>query len=211
MNKLIIFDIDGTLLDSVVFNVKALNRTLEAMGFGYRVEEALVRTYLGCTGEAFYEGVLDDETRPHWEAIRQYNRQHNGEMMLQYGKGFEDVKQTFKNLKKEGMQIALYSNCSRAYMDRAIQVVGVEEWVDYHECVKDYGIEKPQLIKKIIKHFESTDAVVVGDRIHDYEAALANGIPCIGVMYGYGKEEMVACDYHLYRMGELVELLKRIG
>ncbi|MGL4735856.1 MAG: HAD family hydrolase [Cellulosilyticaceae bacterium] len=211
MNKLVIFDIDGTLLDSVLFNVKGLNQTLEAMGFKHRVDEMLVRAYLGCTGEDFYAGVLDSETRVHWEAIRAYNRKYNGELMLRYGRGFKGVKKTIENLKNAGAKIAIYSNCSRVYMDRAIQVVGIGEWVDYHECVKDHGIEKPELVEKIIDHFGGVDAVVVGDRIHDYEAALANEIPCIGVMYGYGCDEMVDCDYHLYRMEELVEILKRIG
>ncbi|MGL4344485.1 MAG: HAD family hydrolase [Cellulosilyticaceae bacterium] len=211
MKDLVIFDIDGTLLNSVKFNVKALNYSLEMLGYEHRVSEEVVKQYLGCTGEVFYKGVLSEECELDWERIREYNRAHNGEIMLKYGKAFDGVKETFIALKERGIKIALYSNCSRMYMDRAMQLMGVEEWVDYHECVKDCGIEKPQLIHKILEYFDTKNAVVVGDRIHDYEAAIANGIGCVGVMYGYGKKEMTACRYKLYNMRELMALLREIG
>ena len=52
--------------------------------------------------------------------------------------------------------------------------------------------------------------MVVGDRIHDIEAAHWNHIPCIAALYGFGQEEeMKEADYTLYSIKELPALLDK--
>lgn len=51
-------------------------------------------------------------------------------------------------------------------------------------------------------------ALLVGDRCHDIEGAHANGLPCLGVLYGYGsREELSAAEYIAGSVRELSELL----
>lgn len=208
--RVIIFDIDGTLLNSVYFNVENMNNTLEHFDYVYRVSEERVRGYLGCTAEEYYKGVLDESCVERWEEIRAYNRAHMAEAMAAYGKEFEGVENTFSILHKRGYKLVLYSNCSRAYMESALDVLGIRNYVDYAECVKDNGLAKPQLLAKILKMYEGCKGVVVGDRIHDIEAAHWNHIPCIAALYGFGQEEeMKEADYTLYSIKELPALLDK--
>lgn len=208
--RLIIFDIDGTLLDSVRFNVENMNSTLKHFGYTYRVSEECVKGYLGCTAEDYYKGVLDQSCVENWEAIRAYNRAHMAQTMALYGKGFEGVEETFSILYKAGYKLVLYSNCSRAYMEAALDVLGIRAYVDYSECVKDHGLVKPLLLAKILKLYEGYQGVVVGDRIHDVEAAHWNHIPCMAALYGFGQEEeMQEADYRLYHIKELPALLDK--
>lgn len=208
--QLVVFDIDGTLLDSVCFNVENMNHTLEHFQYTYRVQEACVRNYLGCAAEEYYKGVLDESCVENWEAIRAYNRANMAETMKKYGKSFEGVAEVFALLKNKGYKLVLYSNCSRAYMEAALDVLGIRENIDYAECVKDHGLAKPNLLAKILKMYKDCKAVVVGDRVHDVEAARDNHIPCIGALYGFGKkEELKEAEYVLKSIKELPDVLDK--
>ncbi|MDA3730675.1 HAD family hydrolase [Niameybacter massiliensis] len=205
--KLVIFDIDGTLLDSVCFNTFNMNRTLEKMGYDYRVTEEIIRNNLGGTAEDFYKAVLDESCYSDWEIIRAENRAHIREAMAEYGHVFPGVIETFKTLYEEGFILVLYSNCSRLYLEGALEVTGVKPYVDYTECVKDNGLEKPELIKKILGLYKGLNALIVGDRIHDMEAAKINDIPYVAALYGFGKHEIEHATYKVEAISELIPLL----
>ena len=206
--KLIIFDIDGTLLDSVAFNTYNMNQTLEEMGYSYRVNETLIRSHLGEKAEDFYKNVLDNTCYKDWQTIRATNRARVEEAMKNHGKAFPGVVETFKTLYEEGYKLVLYSNCSRLYLEAALKVLGIADFVDYTECVKDNGLEKPVLIKKILEMYKGYEAVVVGDRIHDKEAARDNKLPYIAALYGFGKEEIKESKYQIENISGLIGLLK---
>ena len=206
--QLIIFDIDGTLFDSVAFNTNNINRALEVLGYTYRVTADVVRSNLGCTAEDFYQGVLDHETFKDWRRIRQEARAHVGEMIATYGKSFEGVYETFEALAARGMKLVLYSNCSRPYLEAAVECIGIGPFLDYTECVKDNGLTKSELIAKILKRYPGLPAVVVGDRIHDKEAAEANGLPCIAAYYGFGRDEMKDVLHKIEHMEDLLQIIE---
>lgn len=207
--KLLIFDVDGTLLDSVRFNCENINLTLKELGYTSRVSEAKVRSHLGCTAEDFYTGVLEDECVEQWQEIRTCTRKRTQEMMRCHGRPFDGVSDTFKKLKEKGMTLVLYSNCSRPYLETAVEVTGIEPYIDYAECVKDNGLTKIELIHKILGKYPGKKAAIVGDRSHDLEAAVANQLPCIGAMYGFGQKEMTNAPYKIYNMKELVQLFDK--
>lgn len=206
--KLIIFDVDGTLLNSVAFNTYNMNQTLEQMGYHYRVSEEQVRSHLGEKAEDFYKNVLDETCYKEWETIRRINRIHLEEAMQKYGKAFDFVEETFKALYEAGYILVLYSNCSRLYLESAIEVLGIKEFIDYAECVKENGLEKPELIHKILSRYKGYEAVVVGDKIHDMEAAKLNNIPYIAALYGFGEAQIKEATYQIENIGQLIELLK---
>ena len=206
--KLIIFDIDGTLLNSVAFNTYNMNQTLEEMGYSYRVNETQIRSHLGEKAEDFYKNVLDEVCYKNWRTIRATNRAHVEEAMKNYGKAFDGVLETFKTLYEKGYTLVLYSNCSRLYLESALKVLGIKDFIDYAECVKDNGLEKPNLIKKILQMYKGYEAVIVGDRIHDMEAASINELPYIAALYGYGEEEIKGAKYQIENIGQLIDLLK---
>lgn len=207
--SLVIFDVDGTLLDSIVFNTVNINLALERLGFAYRVTEQCVGANLGCTAEDFYQAILDEDTYKNWELIRSEARKQLEEVMLSHGRGFLGVKDTLKKLHEHHIKVILYSNCSRLYMDSAIACTQVEEYLTYTECVKDYGIQKPELIAKILKLYPEEQGIVVGDRIHDLEAANANNLPFVAAYYGYGKEELKVAKMGIHKISELLSLIEK--
>ena len=74
------------------------------------------------------------------------------------------------------------------------------------------GYSKADVIRDALGRADITDragVVMVGDRHHDVEGAHAVGLPCIGVLYGYGeREELMAC--HADGIVEDVEELRAV-
>ena len=200
---MIILDIDGTLFDSVNFNTQNLNTTLKHFGYTYRVTEEVVRKNLGCTAEDYYKNVLNQESYKEWEQLRAYARLHVGEMIKQYGKAFDGVKETFEMLHNRGIKLILYSNCSRLYLDHAVDRMGISPFITYAECVKDNGLTKIALVDKILKMYPNEKAIIVGDRWHDVEAAKANHLPSVAATYGFGDDDMSLADTAITCISEL--------
>ena len=72
---------------------------------------------------------------------------------------------------------------------------------------------KSQVVRQALEMLqvrERSEAVLVGDRMHDAEGAQNNGIACIGVTFGFGGRDELACagvDQIVDTMEELRELL----
>ena len=71
------------------------------------------------------------------------------------------------------------------------------------------GARKADVVRRALDHAEDRSSVVmVGDRRHDVEGARENGIPCIGVLYGYGSREELAVAGASFITEDLVGLKK---
>ena len=70
------------------------------------------------------------------------------------------------------------------------------------------------LINDIIRELKAGEAVVAGDRIHDFEAARQNGLIAIGVTYGYGGDEVEQADFCAdtvdQALGHILRCLRKI-
>jgi phosphoglycolate phosphatase-like HAD superfamily hydrolase len=75
-------------------------------------------------------------------------------------------------------------------MDCVSEVFGLDRWLDHRDCVGDNATRernKPALVGVALRELGGSRGVMVGDRIHDGEAAAANGLWFIGCTYGYGE------------------------
>ena len=68
---------------------------------------------------------------------------------------------------------------------------------------------KIELIRKIKDRFGGMEAAVIGDRIHDIEAARETGSLSIGVLFGYGKDEPEQADMTIRKFNDLLDIFDR--
>jgi len=206
--KVIIFDFDGTLMQSVKFNYISINKALKELGHNCEAREEDIRGHLGEIAEEFYGNILPKEAAHDWQNIRMTNRKLSGEYILKHAEAFPGVKETLKELKNRGYKVVLYSNCSEAYFVNSIKALELEDIFDYKEYVSQNNIPKIKLVKKISDIFGGAKCAVVGDRIHDVEAARENGFVSVGCLYGYGKEEPKEADVTIENFEELLKVFK---
>lgn len=195
---LIIFDIDGTLINSskgiinsVKYAVKKLSlkptNSFEYKWFLGGSPNKMYKEFFGCTSQ---EAI--NATSLH----RKYGREH-GYLESELYPGIIDL---LNILKKHNVRMAVATLKGQKIADKILK----------HHKIYDYFIDvvgmdtnetftKPQIIKMILDRHSSKNPVMVGDTIYDLEGARCNLIKFIGVSYGYGftkNESNLCCLCH---------------
>lgn len=192
------FDMDGTLLNSGDFGVVAITRAFESLiasgrlpGLSAAPEAALIRAQIGKPPSDFYRELLPPALIERAPELHHQTTLHEREFLTTgIGKLFEGTLEVLETLKQAGLRLALVSNCSQPYMDCVVEQFGLDRWLDFRACVGDRAVpgrNKMALVGAAQAAIGSKRGVMVGDRVHDAEAAHANGMWFIGCSYGYGE------------------------
>jgi phosphoglycolate phosphatase-like HAD superfamily hydrolase/uridine kinase len=204
--SLLIFDLDGTILDTVQPTLFSIKRAYQKMGVECSITAEQVSTIIGLTSEKFYQAVAPAALRIPWQILRQKVRDEYTEALPVYGRLFQGVISTLYELKKRGYRLALASNSGRLWFEKAIETFNLKKYFDVMYCAEAAGLNKIEIIKQICLKLDCSYAAVIGDRLADIEAAHANGLLSVGVRYGYGGNECSAADFVLCDFPQLLEV-----
>ena len=193
MIKAVIFDVDGTLVDSVDAHAKTW---LEAFAkFGHVFEFGAVRSQIGKGGDQLmpvFLSVAEIETRG--KAIEEHRARLLKEYYLPGIEGFPQVRQLFQRLQADGIKTVLASSAKgeelRSYKEKA----GISDLVEEETSSDDAERSKPHgdIFEAALAKLPGVsphDAVVVGDTPYDAEAAAKAGLSTIGVLGGAFSEK----------------------
>ncbi|HNY35959.1 MAG TPA: HAD hydrolase-like protein [Candidatus Pacearchaeota archaeon] len=207
--ELLIFDFDGTIFQTIKPEIEAVKRAFSELGLNLDNIEEKVRGYIGKTSEEAYKSILPPDKDLKWEELTEKVRMYRHSTILEYGEVFPDVAKTLQTLKERGYKIVLYSNASANYFKEVVSFLNIGKFFDYTECMEENNLTKAELIKKIRTRFAELNAAVVGDRIHDIEAAKENSIISVGALYGYNKEEAQKADLTISKFTDLLTIFDR--
>ena len=192
--KAVLFDMDGTLLDTLEDLCDSTNHALAQMGYPLRgIEE--IRRFIGNGAEkqirrAVPEGTSEGKIMETLAAFRAYSQDHC-QIKTKVYDGLLDV---LSELKEKGVKMAVVSNkpdaavkkLSREYFgDRLDYAIGPSDGV---RC-KPY----PDMAEEALKALgvEKKDAVFVGDSEVDVQTGLNAGLDVIAVSWGFRSREVV--------------------
>lgn len=192
--KAVLFDMDGTLLDTLEDLCDSTNHALAQMGYPLRgIEE--IRRFIGNGAEkqirrAVPEGTSEGKIMETLAAFRAYYQDHC-QIKTKVYDGLLDV---LSELKEKGVKMAVVSNkpdaavkkLSREYFgDRLDYAIGPSDGV---RC-KPY----PDMVEEALKALgvEKKDAVFVGDSEVDVQTGLNAGLDVIAVSWGFRSREVV--------------------
>jgi len=206
LNKAIIFDLDGTLLQTHHHSCHAAHETLCALDLP-DVPDALVMRHIGEPADVFLRAIAPDYPDPaEFERLFDENEQA---ALRRVGKLYDGVPELLQHLADSGYQLAICSNGSREYVETALATTGIRPFFSRLACAGEYA-GKVAAVAAIIREWSSELAVVVGDRVHDMDAARANGVPFIAAMYGYGGAEMDEVDFRAQSPRDMIRLLEQL-
>jgi len=212
--RAVLFDLDGTLLDTVADITAALNgalaeqlavalsesevRTLIGRGVPSLIERALARVPGGESADA---GRLLERYHAHYEQI-----QRSGRMRT---RPFPGVARGLAELHSLGLKIAIVTNKPDKASGDLLKRLRLEHWID--ELVGgDSGYRKPEPQPLLLAckrlGVSPGEAVMVGDSLIDVLAARAAGIRVLCVPYGYNEGEdprTLPCDGFVESIDEL--------
>lgn len=185
--KLVIFDLDGTLVDSSIGILKAIEQTIienklpklddetKASFIGPLVFDSFKRVY----------GYNDDLTNN----FTQYYRNIYKKYFLNECKIYDGIIELLQYLKEQNCYISIATYKKDDHAKKLISDLNINRYFDY---ILGSDLEskktKQDIIKENIAHFNLTqqDCIMIGDSIHDAKGAMECGIDFIGVTYGFG-------------------------
>jgi phosphoglycolate phosphatase-like HAD superfamily hydrolase/uridine kinase len=207
--ELLIFDLDGTISSTTRPIYEAVKRAFARLNLTLSMTAEEMEKYFGAPSPEFYIALTPPGSNATWQEIKEKIHEEQAETYRQYGETYPGVKETLKILRKREYKLALFSNSTPGYFDTVIDALEIREYFDYTECIGENNLTKSGLAGKIRKEFGNPRTAVVGDRIHDLEAARDNDSLSIGSLYGYGGSEPEQADFTISKFTELLDIFDR--
>ena len=209
--SLVLFDLDGTLVDSRPGIVHSLRLALEGAGI-VLPEDHDFTWCIGASLWKIFEHYMQTTDRHLLEgAVASYRHIYRDGPMFEYDV-YDGVLQTLADLRQRGTRIAIATAKVHEYAREIIAVSELAASIDhvYGSELDGRNVEKRDLIRMILheERIEAHRVVMIGDRHHDIDGALANGVAAIGVTYGYGSPDELA--HANARVGQASELVSAI-
>jgi phosphoglycolate phosphatase len=208
----LLFDLDGTLTDPKPGITGCIRFALENLKASCPTDDLLAR-YIGPPlRRTFAELLSTTDTEVIENAITLY-RQRFADIGLYENEVYEGIPELLEQTKEAAVYIATAK--PRVYAERIVAHFGMS-----HHFQKVYGAEldgrwenKADLLRHLFaeENILPEDAVMIGDRAVDIEAARANGVASIGVLWGYGTHnelEKAGADHLCRTPDELSLVLK---
>jgi len=203
------FDLDGTLVDTVQDIADALNYALKR----YEIKSLTVKDIMNMVGEGLsrlVEKALPIEKIHLRDNVMKSFIEYYSEHLTDKSKEYPHVKETLGNL--TGFKKAVISNKREELSKRLLEELGLSEYFDLIIGSDTAGERKPSPVPVLyaITRLGSNpeESIIVGDSNYDIEAGEKAGVKTVAVTYGYRpKESLTEADYIVDDIRELVPLV----
>jgi phosphoglycolate phosphatase len=187
--SLVVFDLDGTLVDSASDIAEAVNRTLLDWSLP-RVEESVIRGWIGDGARALVTSAFAhagkaielDEVMPGFMV-------HYADCLLLYPTVYPGVVETLRALREKKVAVAVCTNKPERFVRPLLDALDLGQ---YFECIVGGDTlpeRKPSAVPllHVVDHFglQPSQCLMVGDSATDLQTAQAAGVPMALVTYGY--------------------------
>jgi phosphoglycolate phosphatase len=194
----VIFDWDGTLVDSLQGIVSSLRDASIQMQLPARSEQRM-RDIVGLgLPEAILALYPELTNAADQQRFRQLYSRFFQENQTMFAPFFPGVKEGIAALRDAGLQVAVATGKSRPGLDRALAAMQVESWFDITRCADETASKPhPLMLQQIIAHWNlpADHCVMVGDTEYDLLMAQAMPMDAIAVNYGaHPSERLLACE-----------------
>ncbi len=191
-NKLVVFDLDGTLNKTDLYSVPAHKKALAEYGIFDKTDEFII-SKIGARGQDAVQGLLngcDEQTG--YEYLKKVS-QYEYEFIADYSGEFDGISEMLDKLKSNGYETAVCSNASERYIRMVLNALKLIDKIDYIQPLLP-DMTKDDTLCLLLNKVNPEKAAMVGDRIYDKLAAKHNNIPFIGCLYGFEQSEVCDAD-----------------
>ncbi len=190
MSRLLVFDLDGTLVDTAPDLVNALNVALAAERLD-PIPLARARDLIGAGARALIErGLkLNNRTLPESriDDLLQIFLTYYGQHIADHSRPYPGLDEQLMALGDQGWRFAICTNKIESYSVQLIEALRMRHWFEAICGSDTFAFKKPdpRHLTETIALAGGGPAIMVGDSNTDVATARAAGIPVIGVTFGY--------------------------
>lgn len=191
-----IFDLDGTLLDTLGDLAASVNYALQTCGMPQHCIDD-VRRFVGNGVRLLMErAVPDGAANPRFEEAFTTFRQHYLEHSLDTTRPYDGIMEMLQALRSRGFRTAVVSNKFYAATQELCQhffADSIEVAIGEHEAEDIRKKPAPDTVNEALRQLgvSREHAVYVGDSDVDVATAAASGMPCISVLWGFRDREFL--------------------
>ena len=207
-----LFDLDGTLIDSVRLILDSYHHTLREHQLPAR-DDAYWLAGVGTPLRVQFQDYAEDPA--YLEQLvatyRNYNLANHDQMVTIY----PGVAEMMAAVRATGARTALVTSKNREGALRGLRLTGLESFLDVLVCADDVVRPKPdrEPVDKAVAQLGATaaDAIFVGDSVHDIQAGHAAGVATAAALWGpFSRAGLTpsAPEFWLARPGDLLPLLR---
>ena len=207
---LIIFDWDGTLMDSIGLIVDSMHVAGETHGF--KTTDKAVKDIIGLSLmngiKILYPQANDAQLLEIQQTYAEYYIANSHSTPL-----FEPIEHMLQTLQQQGKTLAVATGKKRKGLDRVLDASDSHDYFAITRCADESGSKPdPQMLTDILDYTQQqvSDAVFIGDSIYDIQMATALGMTSIAVNYGTATSAELAAQNPTYQVDTpqaLVDLL----
>ena len=180
----VVFDIDGTLVDSNYHHTLAWSRAFHSVGED--VPCWRIHRCIGMGGDRLVGAAAgDDVEKRHGDEIREaWEKEYDA--LIEEPTVFAGARELLSTLRDRGLQVVLASSSIPRHARRALELLDAADRVDAATTSEDASESKPdpELLDAAIARVDGTSSLLVGDSVWDVEAAHRAGIPTVAVESG---------------------------
>ncbi|AMA71772.1 MULTISPECIES: pyrophosphatase PpaX [Aneurinibacillus] len=207
----VLFDLDGTLIDTNNLILTSFMYTLEKFYPGKYTREDLIPHM----GKPLYDQMaLFDPERA--EELVQVYREHNERVHDELVEEFPNVLETVGELAEMGIKMGIVTTKQRKTAEMGLRLFGLDKYMDTVICYQDTKNHKPhpEPIQKAMQNLKADPArtLMVGDSQYDIQAAQNAGIASAGVAWSMKGASFLSSfnpTYLLSDMTELIQIVKK--
>ncbi|HEX8383851.1 MAG TPA: HAD family hydrolase [Sphingomonas sp.] len=184
--KAILFDLDGTLVDSNDFHVDAWVEAFAA--HGHRIDRDAIRGQIGKGADMLVPALVPGATEEQAEKLGDAHGEAFKGKYLARVRPFDGARDLLARVRGAGLKVALASSAAQEELDHYVALLDVARFVDETTTIDDVENSKPagDIVATALRKLGVTadEALFVGDTPYDIEAGARCGVATIAVLSG---------------------------
>jgi HAD superfamily hydrolase (TIGR01509 family) len=186
MIQAVLFDIDGTLIDSNELHVTAWVQAFSEGG--HDIDRATIHSQIGKGGDNLVPALLPGLPLAAQKGLSEAQGRLFKQLFLHRAQPFPSARELLERVHRDGRKIVLASSASKAELDHYVQLMDIQGIVDGGTSIDDVSASKPapDIFAVALERagVEPDQAIAVGDTPYDANAAAKSGIRTVGLLSG---------------------------
>ena len=211
--KFIIFDWDGTLMDSTARIVSCMQKTAEVIGYEIPSVEQ-VKGIIGLSMDAVIERIFPEAGEEHRSHVKDVYRQYYVELDQTPSPLFKGTMPLLESLKTHEVSFAVATGKARAGLNRALSSVSMLDYFNVSICADEAQSKPhPEMVNRLLNSAGHSidETLVIGDSVHDLGMAQQAGVDAVGVTSGANTKDELALLNPIFILDQLEELTNKIN
>ena len=208
MSKAIIFDLDGTLWETIDSTWSAINEIAKKYNQAEISKDLVMQNYGNNKVESaklFFPNLEQEEA---FKLLDEADELNIKNLTINGGYIYPGLEDVLFRLHEEYDLFIISNTATKRYIESFLISSKLFKYFKDYVAASEIILSKGDAITKLIDDYYIDEAIYVGDTIKDQKAATVANIPFIQCLYGFGDD--LNCEYKVKEVSELIDVIKEV-